>query len=139
MTNHAIERFVDRFPGDVPPGSGTVRERVIPRIHAEVAQALEAGRRCASEPRWLTSGKHGRRKASAGRRFGTCRYVWTPTRSRAYAITQKAGPDGVKRWSVRTTFWVQPDARLTPEQACAEGSHNWFGDRCGSCSARRPE
>lgn len=124
VTGHAIDQFIARYRDDIPGGYDaaktmrSVRQKVVAKIFAEVQQALIDGR-CASEPRWLTSGDRKKRKAAKNRRHGTLRYVWTPDRSRAYTVSYSSTANGTgRKWVVMTTLWVRPEARL------AAGSEN---------------
>jgi hypothetical protein len=97
VTPHAIDRAIERFPGDFPGD----RRKVANLIFAEVERAIDDGRVAKTKPRWVTTGE--RKKARGSERF-----AWDLNRRHCYVIAVGNTRDG-ERTIVRTILCPDDD------------------------------
>lgn len=105
ITGHAVERFYERFPDEVPYWD------IKGLIYKEVQQALKEGRRLSKLPSWAARIGH------PSWRHRSERYVFNEAQTRCYPIVQDPHEDSERRsefgisWTVKTTL-----PRLSDEQ-----------------------
>lgn len=89
VSAHAIDRTLERDRASFP-GS---RVDVALRIRREIEEAIAAGRRAKTKPRWATPGPDRPKALIHPKADRTARFVWNAEETRCYVVeTRKTGP-----------------------------------------------